>query len=290
MNRRRYPGLEPLLPPVRCAPAIGLLAILALLAPAADKDAAPKVVPLPQAHAHNDYEHKRPLLDALAHGFCSIEADVYLQGGRLLVGHTPWDLRPERTLEKLYLDPLRERVRANRGRAYPGGPTVYLLVDVKTDARKTYAALDKVLARYADILSLTDQGKFEPKAVTVVISGNRARGVVTAQKRRYAGLDGRAADLDADLPADLMPWISDRWGAHFRWQGVGPMPQAERAKLRDFVRKAHRHGRLVRFWATPERVEIWKELCDAGVDLINTDQLAALQRFLLDRAARRPRP
>ena len=26
-------------------------------------------VPLIHAHAHNDYEHKRPLLDALDHGF-----------------------------------------------------------------------------------------------------------------------------------------------------------------------------------------------------------------------------
>ena len=42
--------------------------------------------PLGQAHAHNDYYHKRPLLDALSHGFCSVEADVFLKNGRLLVG------------------------------------------------------------------------------------------------------------------------------------------------------------------------------------------------------------
>ena len=73
------------------------------------------VTPLPHAHAHNDYEHARPLLDALAHGFCSVEADVFLRDGRLLVAHTPLDLKPERTLERLYLDPLRQRVRANGG-------------------------------------------------------------------------------------------------------------------------------------------------------------------------------
>ena len=36
------------------------------------------VIPRPQAHAHNDYYHTRPLLDALSHGFCSVEADVFL--------------------------------------------------------------------------------------------------------------------------------------------------------------------------------------------------------------------
>src|SRR5262249_40555226 len=108
----------------------------------------PGVVPLRQAHAHNDYEHKRPLLDALDNGFCSVEADVFLVDGELLVGHTRKDLRPGRTLEKLYLDPLRQRARANGGRVYRDGPTVYLLVDVKREARPTYAALGPGLAPY----------------------------------------------------------------------------------------------------------------------------------------------
>jgi hypothetical protein len=79
-----------------------------------------------------------------------------------------------------------------------------------------------------------------------------------------------------------MPWISDRWTAHFHWQGKGSMPPEESAKLRQFVQKAHQHGRLVRFWATPELPAVWRELRSAGVDLINTDKLAELQRFLLD--------
>src|SRR3954447_24444741 len=99
--------------------------------------------PLPQAHAHNDYEHARPLLDALDHGFCSVEADIWLTPEGLLIGHDRKDLRPGRTLQSLYLDPLRERIHANGGRVYRGGPMFYLLIDVKTDAEATYAALDK---------------------------------------------------------------------------------------------------------------------------------------------------
>src|SRR5687767_16008437 len=66
------------------------------------------VIPLVQAHAHNDYEHSRPLLDALAQGFCSIEADVHWVAGRLLVARDRKDTKPERTLERLYLEPLRQ--------------------------------------------------------------------------------------------------------------------------------------------------------------------------------------
>jgi hypothetical protein len=253
------------------------VALALLVLPAAD----PQVVPLPHAHAHNDYEHARPLFDALDRGFGSVEADVFLVNGKLLVGHTAASLRPERTLEALYLDPLRERARANGGKVYPGGPTIFLLVDVKTAAGPTYAALHDVFARYAELLTTIDGGKVGPKAVTVVISGNIARDAIAAQPRRFAAIDGRPPDLDSDLPAHLLPWVSENWTKLFRWTGDGPMPAEERATLRDFVAKAHRHGRLVRFWATPEKVAVWEELRAAGVDLINTDKLAELQQFLL---------
>jgi hypothetical protein len=260
--------------------------VLIALTRAVAEDAPPavaRVVPLRQAHAHNDYEHKRPLLDALENGFCSVEADVFLTRGELLVGHTPLDLRPERTLEKLYLDPLRERVKANQGRVYPGGPTVFLLVDVKTEANATYAALDKVLSRYADMLSVVRAGKLEPKAITVVVSGNIARDAIATQDVRYAAIDGRPPDLDSTAPAHLVPWISARWDSLFRWKGDGPMPEQEREKLKEFVSKAHQHGRLVRFWATPERPAFWEELLSDGVDLLNTDRLPEMRRFLLER-------
>ncbi len=71
------------------------------------------IVPRPQAHAHNDYLHERPLLDALANGFCSVEADIFLENGELLVGHTKRELASGRTLQSLYLDPLKERINEN---------------------------------------------------------------------------------------------------------------------------------------------------------------------------------
>jgi hypothetical protein len=268
---------------------VGAIVLACLALAAGDKRPAP-VVPLKQAHAHNDYAHPRPLFDALAQGFCSVEADVFLVGKDLLVGHARWELKPGRTLEKLYLEPLRQRARANGGRVYPGGPTVFLLIDVKSEAKATYAALDRVLARYADLLSTTRAGKWTPAAVTVVVSGNCDRAAITAQKVRYAAIDGRPPDLDSKAPAHLVPWVSARWGSLFRWDGKGPMPAAERARLRAFTARAHKQGRLVRFWATPEGPAVWEELLADGVDLLNTDRLAELSRFLRERSARRPKP
>jgi glycerophosphoryl diester phosphodiesterase len=58
------------------------------------------------------------------------------------------------------------------------------------------------------------------------------------------------------------------------------MLESERARLREIVTKAHAADRVVRFWATPENEQVWRELRAAGVDLINTDQLDRLAAFL----------
>ncbi len=233
--------------------------------------------PLPQAHAHNDYEHERPLLDALEHGFCGVEADIYLVDGELLVAHDRKDLKPERTLQALYLDPLRARAEANGGQIYPKPAPFTLLIDIKSEGKATYQALAKVLAGYGDIL--TDEAG--DRAVTVVVSGNRAKDLIAASRPRFAGIDGRLGDLGSELDKNLLPLISDRWGSHFKWDGVGDMPAEERSKLHKIVEQAHAAGRRVRFWATPEKPSVWHELKAAGVDLINTDDLAGLRAFLL---------
>jgi hypothetical protein len=237
--------------------------------------------PLALAHAHNDYEHGRPLLDALDHGFCSVEADIWLTPDGLLIGHDKKDLKPGRTLEALYLEPLRERVKANGGRVYKDGPAFYLLIDSKTAADSTYAALDKVLAEYADILSVTRDGKIERKAVTAILSGNRAFDVIAKQPVRFVGIDGRPENLDENPPAALYPLISGNWQLFFQWNGDGPIPAAEKQKLHEMVSRAHEQGRTIRFWNTAEKPGMWKELLVAGVDYINTDKLDELQQFLL---------
>lgn len=238
------------------------------------------VEPLAQAHAHNDYLHARPLLDALDHGFTSVEADIFLVDGKLLVAHTKRELNPEKTLEKLYLDPLRDRIKASGGSVYGDGKPFHLLIDLKSSGEPTYAALHKLLSSYADILSSTKDGVPKPGAVTISISGDRPIAVIKNQSERYAGIDGRISDLDSDDPADFMPLISDSWLSHFRWLGNGEFKQADRQKLRDYVNRAHAKGRKVRFWAAPDTQAAWAELQAAGVDLINTDNLAGLEAFL----------
>lgn len=241
---------------------------------------------LSRAHAHNDYEHDRPLYDALDHGFNSVEADIFLVDGDLFVAHNRREITSGRTLRRLYLDPLRERVKQNGGRVYRNGPQFILLVDIKSGAVETYRILDRILAEYRDIFTSFGADGRSDKAVLAVVSGNRPREFMESQKLRYAGFDGRLTDLQSESSADFIPMISNRWSSHFKWNGTGEMPADEREKLREIVQKAHEKDRLVRFWATPDnpspaREALWRELLSAGVDLINTDDLEGLRQFLL---------
>lgn len=237
----------------------------------------------PRAHAHNDYLHTRPLADALAHGFRSVEADIWLTNGALLVAHDFKDASPERTLEKLYLDPLRAFVKTNADRR--SDSPIILLVDVKSTAEPTYAALTKVLAAYADILTEFTATSVQTNAVMVIVSGNRAPATMRDETRRWAAVDGRLPDLEVNPPVSLVPLVSDNWTKEFKWRGNGPLSDEERTKLRTVVSKAHGQGRIVRFWAVPDVEAGWKELAEAGADLLNTDRLAEMESFLRSRGS-----
>ncbi len=237
---------------------------------------------LPRAHAHNDYEHPRPLLDALEHGFCSVEADIFLRDGELLVGHHPRDLKSEKTLKSLYLEPLKRRVQTRNGSVYDVPQRFFLFIDIKTDAGDTYPILHQMLKKYADILTEVKDGVAIQRAVTVVLSGNRpSLEVLALQSPRFVAYDGRLSDLESKVPNHLMPIISDNWATKIGWGGSAEMNSTTRDKLQQIVSKSHEHGRLVRFWATPEKENVWMELLKLRVDLINTDRLSALQQFLL---------
>jgi len=260
----------------------GMVAAFALIAAAEAPEA---VSPLPRAHSHNDYHQERPLFNALDNGFCSVEADIFLIDGALLVGHDRRDLKPERSLEALYLDPLLARAKANGGRIYPGGPVFTLLVDIKDDGRKTYARLREVLKTYAEMLTeFTDDATTE-RAVTIVLSGSRPEEMVAAESPRFVGLDGRLGDLAQQPNPNLYPLVSDSWMSVFKWAGAGPMPEDERATLNSLIAQAHANRQRIRFWALPFSTDAWHVAYDAGVDLINVDFLEKARKFMLEKEA-----
>lgn len=287
--------------------AVLTLPLGAATAPASTAEPAER--PVPRTHAHNDYLHARPLFDALHHGFVGVEADVFLVGTELRVAHDKvkdWTTVP--TLQASYLTPLSELKSKRGGRIYPDTTPLLLMIDIKTEAATTYRRVHEVLAEYqaanpglfTAYVRVAD-GKHHVKrgAVDVLISGNRPRELMARQDVRLAAYDGRVADIGPDVNPDdapeFVPVISDNWEKVFvnelAWDGVGEMPAATRAKLAAMVSEVHREGKKLRFWKTPKDAPgVWKVLYDAGVDLINTDDLEGLSRYVRSREGAGPAP
>lgn len=259
----------------------------------------PRSESLPRTHAHNDYEHLFPLLDALSYGFVSVEADIWLypdDNENLRVAHDPVDdpaTLP--TLEELYLDPLQDlKEQFDNGGVYADGTPLTLLVDIKSDDLSTYQRLHDVLTEYQaespglfTTYTQDEMGNYTvtPGAVTPIISGNRPREFMESQEVRYAGYDGRQSDIGTDVDPGFMPLISDNWNTFFdgelAWDGTGTIPEDTQAALESVVEQVQGEDKIVRFWNLPEDgPSVWEPLYEAEVDLINTDDLPGLSNFV----------
>lgn len=237
---------------------------------------------LPNAYAHNDYWHKRPLLDALENGFTYVEADIYLRNDELVVAHALPGLKPTKTLEKLYLQPLAAYVQDCCDKEYMLGlHPITLMIDIKSDAEKTFTALESLLESYKYLLSSYSDGKFVSRYVTIVVTGHKPFDLIKAKPERFVFLDEDLRRIGSDSSVFVYPIASCRYSKILNWAGDGPIPASEKAKLVKYVIKAHLAGRKVRLWAMPENKNVWRELLKCEVDLINTDRLTELRDFLI---------
>ncbi|WP_306214811.1 PI-PLC domain-containing protein [Actinoplanes sp. RD1] len=120
--------------------------------------AARTVTPLDHADAHDDHLNPRPLQDALDHGFTSLDVDVVLRDGSLvLCHHLDGDACADagggritaRPFDATYLQGLQSRVSAGGGRVYPGfHQQVLLFVEITcgTDAQGCELPADRAAA------------------------------------------------------------------------------------------------------------------------------------------------
>ena len=256
-------------------------ATLLLLLITAQLPCYPQNIPLHNAFAHNDYWHKHPLHDALANGYTYIEADIFLRNGNLVVAHFFPFFKKKRTLEKLYLQPLFEQIK-QQGQVFKGFNTpLTLMIDIKSGANDTYTALKPLLEKYRSMLSSYEDGQLHYRMVTIVLSGHKPYDMIKSEKYRLAFIDEDLKKIGNDTAlTEVYPMASCRYTSLLKWRGKGPIPVTEKTRLCGYVTRAHRMGKKVRLWASPENLMVWQELLNCGVDLINTDELVTLKNFL----------
>ena len=245
---------------------------------------------LTNAHAHNDYWHTRPLWQSLENGFMSVEADCHLIEGRMLVAHEKVFTKKRRTLQKLYLNPLMERVKENNPDSsldrsvYKTGEQEFILyVDIKADCENFIPHLDSVLKNYDVMLTKFVDGKKITGAVRVLVDHCGDDNYVLNSNPRYLSLSGNLNDAEKKNGEDIMPRISFSYNSLLQWKGKGEMPEDEKQKLKAFTQNVHSNGYEVRMWAAGNKKKVWKELVAAGVDWINVDRLKKFRKFMTEK-------
>lgn len=227
-----------------------------------------------QAHSHNDYEQTIPFWQAYDQKFGSIEADIYARNGKLYVAHDSADITSEHTLEALYIKPIVDKVRANKGKIYANATyELQWLIDLKSPAQLALPLLVQALSAYPDVFG-------EKGPVNVVVSGNVPSPDQFATYPIWIQFDGRPNVTYTPEQLAHVGLISQDFTRYTRWNGKGLIVKKERTNIQEVIRQVHQQGKKIRFWATPDNINTWKTLMNLGVDYINTDQIAPLGEFL----------
>ena len=217
------------------------------------------------AYAHNDYVNQPPLLEALESGYAGVEADVFLVGGRLLVGHEAAALRVDRTLKSLYLEPLRQ-VQRERNSICDGPKPFLLNIEVKQSSRPAFDSLRALLRGYADLVH--PNGPVRVILVGWIPELDSLDGISIQHRVRSS------REIDRVVSDARVALISVRYKDLFSWNGRGDPDSIFQARLVALSTRAHADsGRLLRVYDVPYSQRIYQMLLDGGVDLIGLKDL-----------------
>lgn len=230
-------------------------------------------------HSHNDYAQRVPFYQAYAQQVSSIEADVFLHDGQLLVGHDVEDLRADMTFEALYVEPIVTLFARNGGRAFRDSDrTLQLMVELKSETDPTLRAVAALLGRWPEVFD----PEVNPAAVRVAVTGRVPAPEAFDRYPRFLGFDGA---WDADYTPEQLEriaLISTNFRDFSQWNGKGTIIPAEKARLEAVIDRAHEQGKPVRFWNAPEGTTVYYTFYDMGIDYINTDKPEVCAAFFAD--------
>ena len=267
-----------------------------------------------------------PLYNALEVGCTSVEADVWLQGGDLLVGHSKDSLKPSRTLQSLYINPLlsilghqnpalnltgsHTNKSAPLSGIYASSPStsLTLLVDLKTSSANTLPVLTQQLSplRSQGLVIHFDGYGVTEGPITVVGTGHADfRALVSNTTYRDIFFDAPLDQLwGEDTPGDATAYTADNsyyasasFAASIRGTWLGGLAPRQMYKIRGQIKGAHERGLKVRYWDTPGwprglRNHVWDVLWKEGADVLNVDDLVGARDFcsIIRDESRSPEP
>ena len=232
--------------------------------------AQPKKYTAANTHSHNDYANSIPFYLAFQNGFGSIEADIFAVNGSLLVAHGKQDLNAERSLKKLYLDPILHQFDSGQRRQ------LILLIDIKDDYKTCLTLLSKELEPLKKYLTTSNKKKY----ITIAISGNRPSPGEYNNYPKYIFFDDDLKKTHSKEQWERVRLVSLPLYSVTRWNGVDKLSAADSIQWKKRIDSVHAAGKRIRFWAAPDTELSWQAQMNLGVDLIGTDNIKELAEFI----------
>lgn len=224
-------------------------------------------------HAHNDYDNVRPLWNALENKINSIEADVVLARGSLIVTHSENETRRKKSLSVLYLDPIIALFEKNIGQISTDKDyKIALMIDIKKDSKEVLQELIRLVEPFRKVFDRS----VNPMAVQIIISGDRGPSSEWKNYPSYIYFDGRPTEQYDKDALDKIALISDNYFNYLKFRNNS----GDSALITAVIQKAHALQKPFRFWGAPDTENVWQLLKNCGIDIINTDKLEECRRFV----------
>lgn len=225
------------------------------------------------AYSHNDYYNQRPLQDAIELGYQGVEVDYVMVGRDLRVAHGRGEVMAGRTLERLYLTPLRDRVK-RCGWVQSPNRAFLLTVDYKDQGPRGYRALRELLEKYTELVGTRER----PGPVMVVLVGwQPPLRELARDTLELVTVQARISHSGLRIPGDtaLVGLVSLDYGKTMRWKGQGELSTQDRRILQHITAaRAALPGRPIRTYNVPPVPAVYQLLLRAGVDLIGIKSIS----------------
>jgi alkaline phosphatase len=223
--------------------------------------------------AHNDYAQPNPFYDAYTLRVGYVEADIFLKDDQLFVAHHQNEIKNDRTLERMYFNPIKKEISNNKGWAYPDTTLqLKLMIDLKTEGIPT---LHKLVAQLKSFPELITAKGFE-----IFISGNVPSPERWDEFPFFINFDGRPGIQYSPNQLKRITLISSGFGTFSKWDGKGDLSEKDKNRIDSLIKVVHSLEKKIRFWSTPDFENGWKTLCLLNVDIIGTDHVPELVQFI----------
>ena len=229
------------------------------------------------AHSHNDYVNEIPFWLAYNNHFGSIEADIWEVSGNLLVAHSRSEIKPDRTIDSLYINPIVRMVRQNGGRPWSDNSSSFqLLIDIKTNTEPALSILTEKLKSYPDVFDVSSN----KNAVRIVITGNRPEPSGFSKYPAFILFDGLLGTDYNPIELRRIALYSENLKKFTQWNGEGNINEKDKIRLQTVIDSVHGINKKIRFWNAPDDINAWNTFMKMGIDYLNTDHIVKLSEYL----------